>query len=878
MTDGTAGEQAREGYRVRLLADAPATTDEFEARAHARVASAIAQLIANEDGGKVIGLEGQWGSGKSTVVRLLTDELGKLATERETRILVFDAWAHQGDPLRRTFLETVIGELETAQWLGAESAKRASDELTGRTSRVKTTSSSTLSLEGKLAAAATVLIALGAALFANHFSHLHRPFIALGAVLLVAPLLLVLGLWMAKHVGSRLWPRLATLNPSSFFARDQSTETTTEGVQSSDPTSVEFEQIFSRVLSDSVTEARCLVLVLDNLDRVDATDARQVLATMQTFDVDSTHAREWGPRVWILIPYDAEGLERLWAASGGNSEDQPEPQLSMASAFLDKLFHVRFAAPPLVLSDWRRYALRLLQEALPDEENATLEAVVRLRGLYPGAVPEWAVAAEAPTPRQLKQFANQVGSICLQRDDVPLAHVAYYVLLRRDSSDLPRALLDGTLPHAKLAHLFEASVREDLAALHFGATQLLAQQLLLGPALEEAFAAGDPSRLENLAERPGFIDALERADFEARAANGGIELTRAVAVLDRSGALGVETVRQWASAVLDPLAAHTQTWHVQGRDSGAGLAFLLNRASGADDQRLTEFLRRVAPAPVEGDTEGRGYLEGVAGLVDELDVLGRSGGDVRVTLSVPSATVVDSLDFLRSQVERANAHRVLDVDTDPAELATALVEAAAAGRIEASANAVELLGRKAGRIDATELASQTTEWLRSNEPASEEQLALLLDWLDRARRAADAEDTLAAPSDDGTLLHLVYVATANGWYPEAAAASMLHLVVRPELPEPPAHSRQSTSGIATLRQALTGLSPSELLRRSLSGCNSTAAKHSFSLRGFAKGPARRRGRISSSVRWRNPTRSLPRRDSCFKIGRTSGACLTANTS
>jgi hypothetical protein len=185
----------------------------------------MAQLIVSEDGGKVIGLEGEWGSGKSTVVRLLTDELPKLATGRETRILVFDAWAHQGDPLRRTFLETVIGELETAQWLGAELAKRASDELTGRTSRVKTTSTSTLSPEGKLAAAATVLIALGAALFANHFTHLHRPFIALGAVLLVAPLLLVFGLWIAKRVGSYYakrkpggaWSRLANLNPSRFL-------------------------------------------------------------------------------------------------------------------------------------------------------------------------------------------------------------------------------------------------------------------------------------------------------------------------------------------------------------------------------------------------------------------------------------------------------------------------------------------------------------------------------------------------------------------------------------------------------------------------------------------------------------------------------------
>src|SRR5207245_2391351 len=101
-------------------------------------------------------------------------------------------------------------------------------------------------------------------------------------------------------------------------------------------------------------------------------------------------------------------------------------------------------------------------------------------------------------PRQLKQFVNQIVSIRRQRDDMPLAHIGYYVLLRRDRRDVAADLISGLLPHDRLAHLVGADVQIDLAALYFGAPRDLAQQLLLGNALEGAFAANDSATVKPL--------------------------------------------------------------------------------------------------------------------------------------------------------------------------------------------------------------------------------------------------------------------------------------------------------------------------------------------------------------------------------------------
>ena len=82
--------------RVRLLDDAPASEDAFGS--HKRIANALTQIVKEEQGGRAIALVGTWGSGKSTVIKLLGQNLE--ANPQDYKLVCFDAWSHENDPLR----------------------------------------------------------------------------------------------------------------------------------------------------------------------------------------------------------------------------------------------------------------------------------------------------------------------------------------------------------------------------------------------------------------------------------------------------------------------------------------------------------------------------------------------------------------------------------------------------------------------------------------------------------------------------------------------------------------------------------------------------------------------------------------------------------
>ncbi len=529
----TAEKQHR---RTFLLDDIPAPEDAFASDGapgpHQRVADAIVELITSPDehGGKMIGLEGGWGSGKSTVVRFMRD---RLAENDHYTVIPFDAWAHEGDPLRRTYLETVIRHLQECQWIAQKPWDKKKKEIANRRRVTRTKTVPKTTKLGTWLSLSVFCLPAGAAFLASGLDDGITLYpnadpawtFIVGALLTFAPLLVLL-----KHAAYLVfkdrvpWKRVFEPTHWSFLEGKTTSETKTETVETPNPTSIEFEGYFADAMNEALDadKRRRILLVLDNLDRVDPEDAIGIWSTLQTFLQEGGHRDDtWFEQLWVLVPYDPRGLRKLWdnrepdkqrGAQVQPNEHESATDVSVeedrhaSGSFLDKSFQIRFRVPPPVLSDWKPYLFSLLKKALPDHNEEDRHTLYRV---FEHCRPN---AGEPPTPRELKLYVNQIGAIHRQwQDEFPIGHVAYYVLQCRNHQSVVHKLRADDFPDSSAQRLLGEDLQRDLAGLAFNAPADKGIELLLADPIYQNLANGRHEELMDLETRhaAGFWAVLD---------------------------------------------------------------------------------------------------------------------------------------------------------------------------------------------------------------------------------------------------------------------------------------------------------------------------------------------------------------------------------
>ena len=509
---------------THLLDDQPAVEDAFatdgERGPHQRVADAIADMIKSEKGGKAIGLEGDWGSGKSTVIQMLSTHFDR---DTDHTLVLFDAWAHEGDPLRRTFIETLVKALIDDKSSTKCIWDKKLDELARRKKNTRTLVTPNATRLGLSSAISLLLIPLGVALMnegvrqgitLRWLGPINQIF-ATGLFFALSPLVILLCRSLHVLLVERRLPRLRDF---AFMTNSAVTDTRTTTIETPEPTSIEFDQYFADLMSETLSaDNRRLLLVLDNLDRVDSKTALSIWATLQTFLHTRDHTSDaWFQKLWVIVPYDPGRMKRLWNDSTETESDAtPTPHTSQpgnpstGESFLDKSLQIRFHVAPPVLSDWKSYLYTLLDQALPghsdDRHSDDRHSIYRIldscaaRGSGP------------PTPRQLKLYVNQIGAIHRQwGDEFDIRDVAYFVLAYRQHPDLIDKLRVGGLPTDEDQRLLSDNCIANLAGLAFNVKPKKGLELLLADHIANALKQPDHTALRAIASDnpPGFWAVL----------------------------------------------------------------------------------------------------------------------------------------------------------------------------------------------------------------------------------------------------------------------------------------------------------------------------------------------------------------------------------
>lgn len=494
-------------YKFHLLREEVASQDAFSEKTHEHVADALANIILQEKGGITIGLEGSWGSGKSTVINLLQSKL------KNAKVFIFDAWAHEGDCLRRIFLESLLNYVQflvdskdqnfhgDTQWIQDElqTVDRRKQKSTVKSNKHPTAM-------GIILAITIYVASIGIALFGiskNNDDSFNR-LLVVACALIVSPL--VAGILYAAYRYLFKKEKLFSVSTWSFVQADSTDTVEREVSEEEERSSIEFERFFAEIM-DRVTKDNPdvkFIFAIDNLDRIAPENSLSLWSTLQTFLQKRSRSKTqsaWFKSLYIIVPYDPAGLEKIW--SGGAEQEKTDGN-STAKSFFDKCFQIRLEVPAPVMTDWENFAASQIEQACPEWEETEKHTILDVLRFSRSNL------ALIPTPREIKNYVNQV---CVQRSycspQVSTACIAYYTIARfinfpqKSIGEIREDLSFGKFPDAKYRPYLPSTYAEEFAGLIFGVSPEKGHQLLLEPEIRAALDNGDAVLLKNLSGTHG---------------------------------------------------------------------------------------------------------------------------------------------------------------------------------------------------------------------------------------------------------------------------------------------------------------------------------------------------------------------------------------
>lgn len=566
------GNQVGNTWPAKIIFGEPKGEDEFGGRGHERSARALADGIrqiaertsGRQRAGGAIGLEGAWGSGKSTVIDIAKQKyLGP-----EYCMFTFDLWRHQSDDFRRSLLEQLImfvreefnpkdkdgkhihgkGDPRPKVDLDIDSKH---DEIKNRKSVTTTTSSRRLSLFAAIliiflplmpllyAALTRLIIGTTGAVKAAEttrenvqsspvdaiLSFLVNPWMLGIVTYLLASIFLILAAYCTPFAGKKnfhgkmAWFQGGASRLLTLSERDSNNEVE-QKIRDESPTTVEFRTVFEGILVALQKANRHIIFVLDNIDRIPAADLSKTWAEVRSLVAGNGGMSKQLGSVVAVVPYDKDHVGRefppvkvpkLVQRDGGDDGEyviDRENGIVLETDIFEKTFDriVKVSAP--VPSDWKHFLMARIAEAgfsgvHGSDHTEKLFRLLQFKLQREGVY---------PTPRRIIAYVNDIGGLWVQWADssIPIETVGLYVLHKAVFDRDPGILNKSQPVHIRFARIVDdPDYAKHLAALAFNVDPALANQVRLGIPITAALLGPDEKSLVDLSKSDGFYEIFQ---------------------------------------------------------------------------------------------------------------------------------------------------------------------------------------------------------------------------------------------------------------------------------------------------------------------------------------------------------------------------------
>jgi len=553
----------------KYIDNKPIGVDQFEGKSHERISKSIAEHIKDHNNSlRVIGIEGEWGSGKSNIIELLRTQL------KETHhIYVYDAWGHQEDSQRRAFLEELTEELIQKKIL---SEKTIHQDLAGNEEEITWKEKIKFLLARKRETNKKTIPKLSIGIIIIGLVLILTPIFTIIAdsifdentiwwkkiLLPVTPIILSIIAYLWASAKNKKWVNISEL---FFVFKGKELESTTYEIFSDlDPSVKEFKE-WIKSISKGLSNID-LIIVYDNMDRLPPENVKELWSSIHTF-----FAEEEYDKIDVLIPFDRKHLQQAF-----EKEDNP------TNEFINKTFSIIYRVTPPVLTDWKDFFSKKFGEAFgvkEDKEFPTILSIFdRLKKKF--------------TPRDIIVFINEIVTLKkIWNDDIPLRYIAIFCLKKEVILESPQKYILNSdyLEQAKDLFTEDNQLQNYISALTFNVPVEKASQVLLVRDLELTLRGENSSPIEELSKHSHFIEILEEV-----IQNSEIIVNKAISTLAKLDILKLKGnhIKERVKKVWDILISKQCSLEISKLSFNEEFKHLLENSSIGSKTKLLKYLTK----------------------------------------------------------------------------------------------------------------------------------------------------------------------------------------------------------------------------------------------------------------------------------------------
>lgn len=506
---------------LKLQTAAPSDNDIFEGKSHEAVAIKMAEVIKKTDI-NIIGLEGELGTGKSTIIKFLMDKL-----EGDFHFITFDAERYHYGSTKKSLIEIIYKGMHGVEGVNTESLENYKDKALGNVVEYEKKVNSRVSwwtVSFILLSLLSVQMVRYFLIDINNYINPADPkktlsiwVVIFELIGLISPAILLVALAGLRYYRKRKGNLSSTfINTGDLFKRNSTDTISEKWLVSREIGTIELtEALEGFTKRETITENCRFILIIDNLDRVSGDKVKELWSDMELI-TGVTHAQ-----FRVVVPYSARQVAKSLSVEGHSGQE-----------FIAKRIPVSFSVPPLISAGWQSAFAVLWKETVSDEDNTSCHEVSQL-------LERWRPTEyNQITPRLMKKLVNDTHILALtvpQEEIHRHVLIALYILTVRygglnirdllkvqsvaEASDENAVSQDPVLDDKMKATLKQLSKifinktdrwSEYLMSVHYQTGIELARSELIDTPLVEAINSKDPEKMLHLIEIWGFHTAWQR--------------------------------------------------------------------------------------------------------------------------------------------------------------------------------------------------------------------------------------------------------------------------------------------------------------------------------------------------------------------------------